>query len=262
MKRFGRQKSNSGMSNINMTKCDAMNDKTTKIPDSRFDRLGGDIERLSDTLQKIEYHELDKKIGLDLLIGFAENLIEHAKALNKPPIFNRATLTDEEYNVELERYEAERLARHLPSVKATEMTPEEQAEYFEMLNIETAPLVALAAEEEALAIEAMNKAKKRVQDLVNDNSCCVTFDIDADNDSIVAQVRQSECAGGEIDEAAVVEFNEIISEPLDSGSLSAEEKSRKEAKFLEGLFNNFISTAGDSSKGFSMMGRSAEVEAE
>lgn len=241
---------------------DMMNNKTIRSNDPRFDRIGGDIERLSDTLQSIERNKLDKKIGLEVLIGFAENLIEHAKNLSKQPIFNRAKLTDEEYQVEFERYEIGRLTRNVSIAETIEMTPEEQAEYFEMLNIETAPLVALAAEEEALAIEAMNKAKKRVQDLINDNSCCVTFDIDADLDSIVAQVRQSECAGGEVDEAAVVEFNEIISEPLDPGSPSEEEKSKKEAELLEGLFGSFISTAGDSSKGFSMIGRSAEVDGE
>lgn len=241
---------------------DMMNDKTIRSNDPRFDRIDGDIERLSDTLQKIERNELGKKIGLEALIGFAENLIEHAKILNKPAVFNRATLTDEEYQVEFERYERKRLIRNVASVEAIEMTQDEQAEYFEMLNIETAPLVALAAEEEQLAIEARDLAAERLRGVIEDNSCCVTFDIDADIDSIVAQVRQSECAGGEVDEAAVVEFNEIISEPLDSGSLSAEEKSKKEAELLEGLFNSFISTAGNRTEGFRVMGRSVEDKGE
>lgn len=196
---------------------DMMNDKTIRSNDPRFDRIGGDIERLSDTLQRIERNELDKKIGLEVLVGFAENLIRN------------------------------------------KMTPKELNEYLAVVDEEVAQREAAEKADLALAASAAAVTNERLHSYIKDNSCCVTFDIDADNDSIVAQVRQSECAGGEVDESAVVEFNEIVSEPLDSGSLSAEEKSRKEARFLEGLFNRFVSTAGDSSKGFSMMGRSAET---
>jgi hypothetical protein len=127
------------------------------------------------------------------------------------------------------------------------------AKIIELSRIELSKVEAAEAAEIAVATTT------RLHNYIDDNSCCVTFDIDADLDSIVAQVRQSECSGGEIDEAAVVEFSEIISEPLDPGSLSAEEKSKKEARFLEGLFEKFISTAGNSSKGFSILGRSAKA---
>lgn len=187
-----------------------MNNKTVRIADSRLNRLGGDIERLSDTFQRIESHDLDKKIGLDLLIGFAENLIEHAKVLNKPPMFNRAELTDDEHTTILQQYEAERLARHGDHSVAEEMTQEELAEYAIYLKQHTDMILEAESVEANHAEEAMNVTAARLQSYIDDNSCCVTFDIDSDLDSIVAAVKQSECSGGEVDPSEIEEARKII----------------------------------------------------
>lgn len=251
------------MSNLNMTACDAMSDKTVRIPDLRLERLGGDIERLSSTLQKIETNELDKKLGLDLLIGFAETLIQHATAMNRPVIFNRTELSKEEQAAIIKQCEADGISIFLarPVVKYEEMTEEEKAIYFLRLKEEIAKdeakFKAQAEYEESVALANAERIREKIE-----NSCLITFDIDGSPESIISDCARSECAGGEVDEDAVAEFKEIVSEPLDPGELSGEERAKKEAEFLEGVIEEFANTLGDKSKGFSLLGRSSDSAGE
>jgi len=248
------------MSNLNMTAGGMANDKSIRLPDHRLDRLGGDIERLSSTIQKIETNELDKKLGLDLLVGFAETLIQHATAMNRPAIFNRTELSKEEQATIIKQCEAEGISVLLerPVVKYEEMTGEEKALYFLQLEEEIAEdeakFKAQAEYEESVALANAERIREKIE-----NSCLITFDIDGSPESIISDCARSECAGGEIDNDAIAEFNEIVSEPLNPDQLSEEQMAKKEAEFLEGVIDEFAKTLGDKSAGFSLLGRSSDA---